>query len=364
MTTIYRTEQASVLWAPETTFGQRPGGTNVWNQFGIHDTFDAPDPEIAFEPFWQVGSGRNRSKMLRGKWSMKGSVKDVRLVPNLALPVLSLPIGHQSGSAVYEGQSETDQRLKSISVQVAIRDTSGSYFIREWYGGKVGKASIDFAEGEDVRFTLDEITFKQMAHNQQTFDSKTIDKYVAGLTVPTPATSFTGNRYVFAAGRLTFFGTELLRIKSANLSIENNLEEKYYWQNDGTSYSGATQLLSDLIEGRRTYNLTVEMDFADPSNDMAMFQWLMNQSASGGSGSSNPTTGGTITFELYPIPGESEDVSGNGKLTITAGISPSENTPGAVITNGKINIPSLSSSGLVSSNWTIDVNSISITQGS
>ena len=359
MTTIYRTEQASVLWQKEASFGTRPSTATEWEQFGIHDTFEAPDPEIAYEPMWQVGSSRNRSKLLRGKWTMKGRVSDVRVNPDTALKVLALPIGRVDNLSVVEGRATNDERLDSISIQVAVKDTSGSYFIREWYGGKINRASLDFSEGEDLRVSLDDITFKDMVQNQSD-----IDKYLSVTTPFSPKTTLTGNRYVFAAGQMVFFGQTLGRIKSASLSVENNLEEKYYWTYNASNT--ASQTLTDLIEGRRTYNLTVEMDFADPTTDMTMFKWLMNQSAANGAkGSSSPTVGGQIVLSLYPIGGESVGQNyGSGKLTITAGINPSSNQPGAVVTNGKISIPSLSSSGLLASNWTIDVNSISITQGS
>ena len=365
MPTIYRTEQASVLWTPETTFGVRP--TNpTWEQFGIHDTLEAPDPEIAFEPFWQVGTNRNRKQMLRGKWSMKGRVPDIRVVPNLALKVLALPIGRNTGTGVREGRalsgSAVDERIDSLTLQVGVRDTSGGYFIREWYGGKINRASLSMTEGEDLRLSLEDVIFKNVAHNQNTFQGTSIEKYSAsvGSTPGSPSTTFSENRYVFAGASMVFFGQTLARIKSASLTIDNSIEERYYWRQEATSTS-ATQVVSDLIEGRRVYSMSVEMDLADPTTDLVMYQWLLNQSASAGADS--PTTGGQIVMTFNPIYGEAENVSGVGAMTIYAGISPSGQeafNPGSVITGGRISIPSLGSSGLLTSNWTIDVNSIQI----
>lgn len=340
---IYRTEHASVVWALESNFGER--AASGYRTFGLHDTVTAPDPAQEWEPFFGVGGGRNRSQMLRGRWAMRGTIPDIRLINGVHREILALALGRIEGSSIVEGRSDTDERINSMTMQVALRDTDGNYsFVREWYGGKINRATLSANEGADLRLGLDEILFKDVGHNRPG-----VKKYSAAVQ-PVFADTPPGGRWVFAGGTMVFFGTVIARVRRVSLAIDNKLDTRYYIarsMGDGL----ISQVPSDLVEGRREYKLTVDIDVADPATDLTFWNFLMNEAANSPTG---PTIGGQCNLLFTQMTGE-----GTNNMFVACGLSPSTAHPGAVVTGGTIDIPA-PPAGLLASTWTIDVDSVSI----
>lgn len=341
---IIRTDRTRVLYAVEDVWGVRPN-TPTWRAFGLLETLDVPDPDQGWQSFYGVGTSRNRGTILRGPWDLRGNVPDIRLVSSLAGQVLSLPIGRVVGATVFEGRSSTDERLNSFSLQVAAQDTDGAYsFIREYYGGKVGRFSLRASEGQDVRVSLEDIIFKDMAHNLIGV-SKYSSSVVEG-TLPT----YEPDRFLFSGGTLTFFGTVLARVKSLSITLDNQLEPRRYISKATADATGLSQTINDLIEGKRIYSMQVEVDVADPSTDLELFKYLMNQSGPSG----GQSTGGQVTLNFALMTGE-----GSGSLIITAGGASTASSPGVVVRGGRINVPA-PPTGLFSGTYTLDVDTISV----
>jgi len=342
---IFRTEHADVQYAIESTWGERSSGT--WRRFGLHEQVTVPDPTQAWYPFYGAGAGRNRLTILRGRWEFKGSIPNIKVVPELSGNLLSLPIGHLSGDQIIEGLTIHDEEVQSFSLQVAMRDTNGTYsLIREYYGGKVNRATLSAHEGEEVQVSLDDVSFKDIAHNLVG-----VNKYSSSVGYSAP-TNPSANRFMFAGGTLQFFGQKIARISSMSLSIDNNIQTKYYVNASGdpTNYS---QVPNALIEGRRVYQMQVQFDLGDPSTDLLLFKYLMNESAASAGGAS---TGGQIVMSFALATG-----SGSGEMIITT--SPNGATsaaPGTVVTSGNISIPS-PENGLFPSTWNFSIDSLSIT---
>lgn len=332
---IYRTEHALVTWAFETTYGVRP--VSGWKRFGIHETIEAPDPVIEYEGHFGVGSARSRTDTLPGRWEMRGSVPAIRVLEDLAGDVLSIPIGRVSNGVVVQGRGTTDERLNSISIQIAMRDTDGNYsFIREYYGGKVGRASIEVSEGEDLRVSLDDIIFSDMAHNL----SGTTSKYSSGLTANTGAAEPDSHRFLFSGGLLTFFNTPLSKVKRLTINIDNQLTPHYYIARHTGDLVNLTQTPTEITEGRRVIGVGVDLDVAE-QNDLILFDYLLGQKS------------GEMTFSFALPTGQS-----SGSLVISAGLSDHGERP-AVVTQGKISVPA-PPQGLFPASYNIDVNSIEI----
>lgn len=348
---IYRTENCLVAWREEATFGV---AIEPDKRFGLHETVNAPDPEQEWYPFFGVGTDRNRGDMLRGRWNLRGSIPDIKVRDSDALgELLALAFGRFSGGVVSEGISATDGRLKSFTMQIAMRDTDGNYtFIRDYYGGKINRLTLSAAEGEELRVSIDEMIFKDIAHN---LVGVTKEGTPALATDPGPGF---GGRFIFAGATITVFGTTLCRIRRFSLTIDNQLEPRYYLCKVAGNPEGAmTQVLTDLVEGKRRYQLELEVDVVDPATDLVLFKALMNEGAAGGDrhGTSGPSVGGTIRAQFDLTPGE-----GSGSLVITAGGVFSETgKPGAVVTSGKINVPG-PPTGLFPSSWQVDVDTVSI----
>ncbi len=343
---IFRTEKAQCLWGLESAYGVK--ATPV-NRFGLHEQVQVPDPDYGFVPFFGVGSSsRSRNTILRGPLTLRGSVPDIRLQKCGALgPVLALPLGNFTGGVVGEGQSALDERLSSITMSVIMHSTDGvTKFIREYMGGKVNRATYAAQEGGALTLSLDEIIFQDIQHNRSG-----VAKYNAGANGGTDPGACAGGLFYFAGAKLTFFGTEICRVKRFALTVDNRLEPKYYLCREGDPVE-MSQVLTDLVEGRRSYQLQVELDVADPTSDLKLFEFMLNQGAAGATGL---TEGGVITADFAVAPGE-----GSGVLSIVCSFGADDVFPASVVTGGKVNIPP-PPGGLFPGSYTIDVDRVFIT---
>ncbi len=344
---IFRTENSLVLWGQETAFGTRAAPNR---RFGLHEAVTAPDPTQDWYPFYGVASPRSRLTILRGKWDLRGSLPDIKVQRGGTLgELLAICIGNLSGSVVSEGISATDERLNSLTMQIAQRDTDGDYsLIREYYGGKVNRATLSAVEGEEMRLSLEEVIFKDTAHNL----GVGIAKGSAAVALGTDPGPNAGGRFIFAGATMTIFGTVVCRIKRFALSIDNMLEPKYYLCKADGDPTNQTQIPNDIIEGKRAYSLEIELDVADAATDLELYKFLLNEGASGPSAA---TLGGIINAQFDVTPGE-----GGGFMTIECGLATSATQPAVVVTGGKINIPA-PPAGLFPSTWTLNVDRVRIT---
>lgn len=350
---IYRTENCLVTWIKESVFGGT--GAQIPNKrFGLHETVSAPDPEQEWYPFFGVGTDRNRGDMLRGRWKLTGSIPDIKIRDSDALgELLELAFGRFSAGTVSEGITAHDGRIPSLMMQIAMRDTDGQYtFIRDYHGGKINRMTLSAAEGEELRLSIDEMIFKDTSHNLSG-----VSKFGSPSEAADPGPGF-GGRFVFAGATITVFDQQLCRVRRISLSIDNQLEPRYYLCRASGNPNGAmTQVLTDLVEGKRRYTMELEVDVVDKGTDLVLFRALMNEGASGGGigGTAGPSVGGTIRAQFDLTPGE-----GAGSLVITAGgVFSQTGKPGAIVTGGKISVPG-PPTGLFPSSWQVDVDTVSI----
>lgn len=318
-------------------------------RFGLHEQVTAPDPTLDWYPFYGVFSPRSRLTILRGKWDLRGSIPDIKIQKGGSLAeLLGLIIGRNSGGTILEGITATDERLNSLTMQIAMRDTDGAYtLIREYYGGKINRATLSATEGEELRLTIDEAIFKDIGHNRTG-----VAKFSAAVALGSDPGPNENGRFIFAGATLNIFGTNICRIKRFALSIDNMLEPKYYLCKANGDPVNLTQILNDIVEGKRAYSLEIELDVADATTDLVLFDALLNQ---GASGASAPTIGGIINAQFAVTPGE-----GGGTMTIECSLTTSSTQPGSVVTGGKVNIPA-PPAGLFPSNWSINVDRVRIT---
>jgi len=348
---IFRTEQCLVGWAPETVFGT---AVIANRRFGLHETVEAPDPEMEWTPFWGVAAGRSRSTILRGRWTLRGSIPDIRIRQGDPLgELLAMAIGRLEGKTVREGRTPTDERLNSFTMQIAMRTTDGPYgLIRVYYGGKINRMTLSANEGEELRLSLDEMIFKDVAHS---LPGVTKEGTPSLMQDPGP---HGGGRFLFAGARILVGSVPLCRVRRLSLSLDNQIEPRYYLCRAAGNPEGAmTQVPADLVEGRRRWTATVELDVGDPSTDLELFKWFMNEGATGGDrrGTSGPTIGTRLIAEFALTPGE-----GSGSLRIVAGGVCTPSRPGAVVTSGRISVPA-PPAGLFPSTWQLDVDTVEIT---
>lgn len=363
--TLIRTENAQVLWGFENPTEISPYGTPGLPviRFGIHDVVNTPDPEIAWTPFYGVGSGRNRADIFPGRWELKGSIPDIRVqrpegtgALGYAQNVLVLCMGQliDLGSTWFVAESldpdNNDERLRSFTMEVAMHGIDGSFpVVRRYYGGKVNRWSLIANEGDSLRLNLDEIIFKGILHN--ILGVVGYDPSVIPSTDSGPA--FAG-QYYFAGATITVGGANICRIKNFTISGDNQLQPKYYVCKDLTNSEHDTQLLNDLVEGKRIYTLTFDIDVADSQSDFALFEFLLNQ------GRSN-VSGEVIGYDFNAF-FENADGSQAVATMQIVGTPPGLGTPpAAIVTGGAINLPA-PPAGYWSARYTLNIKGINILQ--
>lgn len=346
---IIRTENASVTWAQENSFGVFAAGQF---RFGIHDTIQVPDPNFAWRPLWDVGhTTRNRRTILRGRISNRGSVPDILLqATSGARQLMGLALGRSQVGGVNEGLSSTDDRIPSFSTHIIVRDTDGvGALLRSYLGCKVSRASWAAREGEELRFSIDEFLAQQAVHTRS---GQAFFNSLAGVgTDPGPDAS---GRYIFSGAQITLSGgglngLVLARARRFNLTLDNQLEPKYYLKRSDTDTF--RQIPSDFVEGKRVYGLQLEIDLGDPSTDLALWDFLVNQ----GGASGGQSTGCSITATF------NTELAEGTVQTLTFGIdsSISATQVGAVLKSAAIPIPA-PPAGLIPVSLDFDVRSVGI----
>jgi len=192
--------------------------------------------------------------------------------------------------------------LSSLSWNVRVGDSDendDNAFTRRYVGGKVGSASISAEEGGLVTMNWDNVVFMDMIHNQQ-LHAKTGDQAVtiygtqadqndvnsADVNMPgfaimhdinhehinnafassDPVSGGTikdgfqdGEPYYFSQGTVTFWGEEFARIRSFNLTVNNNEDPRYYINGQYGRHRGP----SEIREQRREYGMSCILALPD-----------------------------------------------------------------------------------------------------
>ena len=243
--------------------------------------------------------------------------------------------------------------LPSIAVQASFwraGDAAASpELVRQYLGGKVGRASMRVEEGEMARLNLDEITFADMKWNH-TSGNHTADISVQGydnaLARVSNITLPTTEPYYFSGGKLQLDGTTIETVRSFGLEFGQNVEAKYYI----SGHDPAVPRPRLALEGRREYTMTMNVD---PQNT-DQYKELVREGLRV-SGSNNINTGLSVLMEFQRdsetnafdskdkitimCPGSGGvpiDDPGKGSAYTTA--DPTESNQGAYIRRGRIDI--------------------------
>lgn len=333
-----RTERARVLWAAESTEGSIAPAP--YARFGIHDTIDAPDPEFAWEPHFGVFSGRDRATIMRGQVTLRGGIPDVRIQSGLTTFLQNHVLRPVAGY---------DELVDPFTLYIGYIDTSGSVQLGRYFtGGKVNRATVAAVEGQELRLSVDEMLFQRLYTTRNSGN----DPYSASNPATDPGFSTTG-RFMFAHGDVTIAGISFPRVRRFALSIDNQIEQRYYIQR-----SGNTGLLypNALVEGKRVWRLEVDVDITDPTSngDLELWDFLVNQGASG-AGDQGMTSGGRVVLTFN----QAGSGLGSSTLTLTCGGSPSVSQPSGVLVSAPHSIPA-PPAGVVTVTGSFDIDRVTI----
>tara|TARA_R110000824_G_scaffold401764_1_gene615215 strand:- start:25896 stop:27557 length:1662 start_codon:yes stop_codon:yes gene_type:complete len=172
-------------------------------------------------------------------------------------------------------------------------------FDRRYFGGKVGSATLSAEEGGMLNMGWDTVPFLGMIHNQNSSTVSSTNNVVPFYSLMQPIRSTdvvqpTTEPYYFSSGTVTMFGTTIARMRSFSLSINNNLESRYYISSRGsTRRRGPTE----IREARRDYSMSATLALPDTQNQLTstartLFNELLNEGQYGAAG----RTGFNITL--------------------------------------------------------------------
>ena len=111
----------------------------------------------------------------------------------------------------------------------------------------------------------------------------------AGATVhpsPMKEVRVTEQPYFFSNASIKFKNTTFARFRNFSFSVDNALDPRYYiGQQDAGEPNSNRQVVSEILEGRRTLSFTGTLDMDGTSdtapNDAVFLQWLLNEGVHG-----------------------------------------------------------------------------------
>jgi len=169
--------------------------------------------------------------------------------------------------------------LDSISLHAHMQSSdelASRNFDRRYYGGKIGSASISGEEGGMLTMSWDGMSFLGMLHNQQTNSNGTVTvpfyslmKTIDSSDVVHPTTE----PYYFSQGDLTMFGQTIARVRSFEISINNNLEENFFI----SKQLGRKRGPLEIREGRREYSMSATIALPDAGVASTAARTLFNE---------------------------------------------------------------------------------------
>ena len=211
-----------------------------------------------------------------------------------------------TGAATYFTHTITEtNELDSISMDVHMRDsgeTAANDFDRRFYGGKVGAATISAEEGGLLVMGWDTVPFMGGVHTQKLTDATRYATDMPFFThfnpssdknqddsdvneigsrsvsgAPTTIAYPTQDPYYFSEGSVSMFGQTFARVRNFSISINNNVEPRYYIERRGDSRVRGP---SDIVEMRREYTMTATIALPDSTASLtgdssSLFKELM-----------------------------------------------------------------------------------------
>ena len=295
-------------------------------------------------------------------------------------------LSHTDGSTVYTHTITEQNELPSISLQAMFKDTGdtdANALIRKYYGGYVSSATISAEEGGLVQMSWDSIPFMGMVHNiaegfgnsARIGDSATgglpgytltgtpgtnpsydyvgapvaddvasSPDFVADASVVVPNTDGSASTYessypqtdpyYFSQGEITLHGVVVARIRDFSISVNNNVESRYYIEKRGDMRRRGP---SQLHEGRREYSMTctvvpdsIEVAKTGTSASRTIFEEYLLQGDYGEFGSNTGIMGIGLKIEFTR--------GTNDTITLEVTGSTTSGTPNAYIINAPVQI--------------------------
>lgn len=235
----------------------------------------------------QVGSGNTHEvrQIISGGVGTILTVNYPFLIPQTSGAALSIQVSPFTHTILERNDLDT------MTWHLLHRDsgeTTANDFITRYIGGKVNRATISADEGETVRFSIDDIQFIDLVHNQQNSSGVTGDiaKFSGSLISPSgvggsmihsggalaPTSHPTTPPYYFSQGTISLFGITFGVIRNFRIEINNNLDARYYLRD-----TAGDRTPSAFIEQRREYKIFATVTMPDSITSTATTRTLFKE---------------------------------------------------------------------------------------
>jgi len=206
---------AYLSWKEEAAYNETPTAGAQTEVFGtLRDRVPLPDPKRTYDIYRVVGSAsRIPTGVDRNEVVFEGSIP-FTLQHGKAL-VFGLGKSVKTGTGPYTHTIQTDTSLPSMCVEARIGDGTTNY-LRYYTGVKVNRMTLEGTEKGVIKAVLDVLA----ANGEKTTNE------------PSTVTLLATKPYQFhqTSTNLSLWSTPFARVKKWSLTVDNHLEQSWYWQ--------------------------------------------------------------------------------------------------------------------------------------
>ena len=177
-----------------------------------------PDPDVNYDCYAVIGGDRDIVACDELEIVCEGSVP--MILQNGELLAMLMGTCTTTGSDPYTHTITGADVINSMCMEAVLNDGSAD-FVRYFRGVKINKATLEAAEKERLKYSIDIIAAKA----EKTSNTKS------------SITLLTTKPYFFYQGALTLWGTTFARLKSFSLSVDNMLSPEWYIQSTDGQYA-------------------------------------------------------------------------------------------------------------------------------
>ena len=236
---LYRPHLSQLSWGVETAFKEVVVQAAQTKVFGLlHEDVSFPDPDVNYDCYSVIGGDRDVAACDELEIVCESSIP--MILQNGELLAMLMGKTVTTGSDPYTHTITGADTLDSMCIEGVLNDGS-SDFVRYARGTKINKGTLEAAEKERLKYSMDIIT----AITEKTANTKS------------SITLLTTKPYFFYQGVLSLWGTEFARLKSFNLSIDNMLSPEWYIQSTDGQYA------HEINAQERAYELKCTVIAAD-----------------------------------------------------------------------------------------------------
>lgn len=170
-----------------------------------------PDPDVNYDCYAVIGGDRDIAACDELEIVCESSIP--MILQNGELLAMLMGTCTTTGSDPYTHTITGADVINSMVIEGVLNDGS-SDFVRYARGTKINKGTLEAAEKERLKFSMDIITAK----TEKTANTKS------------SITLLTTKPYFFYQGALSLWGTAFAKLKSFSLSIDNMLKPEWYIQ--------------------------------------------------------------------------------------------------------------------------------------